>query len=428
MDESTRNTRHRSDGRRWPGRSARSLAAEAAFRARLDELGAKLLEPTWLGTKARHHVVCAVGHDCWTTPNKVQQRRGVCQKCGSAATQEKANSPRMADAERRFRALLDELGVVLLDPYQGVGVRLRARCPAGHEFQVWPVNGRPVVCKTCGRKDQVVAKAKFREGLDRLGVVLMESHWLGARQRHRVRCAAGHDYQVWPSVVMKGGGTCQQCTGRPTGRDPAGAEARFRARVTELGGTPLYERWLGKDKGHHVRCANGHDSWPSPASVRSGAGLCRKCVALARVARNRVQAEAAFHVRLAELGATPLYEEWLGVRRKYHVRCADGHDCYPEAQNVLNGKGVCWTCAGNNPAAAEAAFRARLEELGATPLFSEWLGNHCPHPARCAAGHNCVRSRQASSRARVSAGNAGASSGTRSMWSSTRISTGSSSV
>jgi len=167
------------------------------------------------------------------------------------------------------------------------------------------------------------------------------------------------------------------------------AEARFRARVVQLGGTPLYEKWLGKNKGHHVRCANGHESWPSPEQVRDGGGLCRKCAGLARIERNRVQAEAAFLVRLVELGATPLYEKWLGVKRKHHVRCADGHDCYPMAQNVLNGKGVCWTCAGNNPAAAEAAFRDRLAELGAAPLFDEWLGNHQPHHVRCAAGHDC---------------------------------------
>jgi hypothetical protein len=379
MDESTRGTKRRTT------RRTQSFAAEAAFRARLAELGAELLEPAWLGSAARHHVICANGHDCWPTPNKVQQGRGVCQECGKAATQEKVNLARMADAERRFRALLDELGVVLLDPYQGVGVRLRALCPAGHEFQVWPATNRPVVCKTCGRKDQVAAKAKFREGLDRLGAVLMEPHWLGAHQRHQVRCAAGHDYQVWPSDVMNGGGTCQQCTGR----DPRVAEAAFRARLAELGATPLYERWLGVNKGHHIRCANGHESWPRPANVRKGGGLCKKCTALARIARNRARTETAFLARLAELGATPLYEKWLGTRRKHHVLCVNGHDAYPTVNNVLNGGGVCSTCAGNNPVVAEANFRARLAELGAVPLYEKWLGNNQPHLVRCAAGHEC---------------------------------------
>ena len=164
------------------------------------------------------------------------------------------------------------------------------------------------------------------------------------------------------------------------------AEAKFRARVTQLGGAPLYEKWLGKSKGHHVRCANGHDCWPVPANTLRGFGLCKPCT---RVANGAGRAEVAFLSRLAELGATPLYERWLGVRRKHHVRCADGHDCYPEAQNVLAGHGVCKTCAGRDSVAAEATFRDRLAELGATPLFGEWLGSHQPHAARCAAGHDC---------------------------------------
>jgi hypothetical protein len=163
------------------------------------------------------------------------------------------------------------------------------------------------------------------------------------------------------------------------------AEARFRAWVAQLGGTPLYEKWLGKNKGHHVRCANGHDRWPIPGNIQRGFGLCSTCTRVAKAAR---RAEPAFLSRLAELGATPLYERWLGVRRKHHVRCANGHDCYPEAQNVLNGNGICLTCVGRDSAAAEAAFRKRLAELGATPLFDEWLGNHFPHRLRCAAGHD----------------------------------------
>jgi hypothetical protein len=164
------------------------------------------------------------------------------------------------------------------------------------------------------------------------------------------------------------------------------SEAAFRARVAELGGTPLYEKWLGKDKGHHVRCANGHDVWPFPANVRRGKGLCRTCT---RIAKVRQRAEPAFRSRLAELGATPLYKEWLGVRHTYHVRCANGHDRYPQASNVLNGHGICRPCSQGDSVTAEVAFRSRVAELGAVPFFSEWLGNHKGHHVRCAAGHDC---------------------------------------
>ena len=167
---------------------------------------------------------------------------------------------------------------------------------------------------------------------------------------------------------------------------PVVAEARFRARVAELGGTPLYERWLGTHEGHHVRCANGHDCWPIPANIRRGFGLCKPCT---RVAKAAVRAEPAFLSRLAELGATPLYEKWLGMRRKHHVRCARRSRLLPGGAKCLAVTGSAGPARARTPAAAEAAFRARLVKLGATPLFDEWLGNHYGHHVRCAAGHDC---------------------------------------
>jgi hypothetical protein len=56
---------------------------------------------------------------------------------------------------------------------------------------------------------------------------------------------------------------------------------------------------------------------------------------------------------------------------------------------VINGAGICRICAGSDKTAAEAAFRARLRELGAEPMFDEYLGRSRPHAVRCAAGHDC---------------------------------------
>jgi hypothetical protein len=46
-----------------------------------------------------------------------------------------------------------------------------------------------------------------------------------------------------------------------------------------------------------------------------------------------------------------------------------------------------FTCAGKDPAAAEAGSRARLEELGATLLEPEWRGVDNPHLVKCREGH-----------------------------------------
>jgi hypothetical protein len=101
------------------------------------------------------------------------------------------------------------------------------------------------------------------------------------------------------------------------------------------------------------------------------------------------QAEANFRIRLSELGATLLEPKWLGNRIKHHVRCVDNHDCYPRPNQVQQGKGICKACAGNDSANAYAYFQMRLMQLGATLIESEWMGSVTPHHVRCASDHDC---------------------------------------
>lgn len=104
-------------------------------------------------------------------------------------------------------------------------------------------------------------------------------------------------------------------------------------------------------------------------------------------ARNSpLAAEAAFRERLAAYGAE-MIGQYRTTKDKVHVRCAAGHDCYPVPNGVICGLGPCVTCAGKDPVAAEAAFRARLGELGAVPLYKEWRGVNQPHLVRCACGN-----------------------------------------
>jgi hypothetical protein len=99
-------------------------------------------------------------------------------------------------------------------------------------------------------------------------------------------------------------------------------------------------------------------------------------------------AEARFRQCLADVGALLLEPQWLGSNVPHHVRCGNGHDCRPYPTNVMRGIGPCRTCSGKDPVIAEAAFRNRLAELGAVPMYGEWLGANRPHHVRCMAGHD----------------------------------------
>ncbi|MER7740024.1 hypothetical protein ABTX34_17190 [Streptomyces sp. NPDC096538] len=167
-------------------------------------------------------------------------------------------------------------------------------------------------------------------------------------------------------------------------RSQAAWEA-FQARIAELGATLLEPEWLGSVKPHRVRCAQEHDCTPRPNSVQQGGGICRTCVG-----NDPKAAEMEFRARLAELGAILLEPAWLGTGVPHRVRCAQGHDCTPRPNHVKQGDGICRTCARNDSAAAEAAFRIRLAELGAILLEPKWLGSGRPHRVRCAERHLCT--------------------------------------
>lgn len=100
-----------------------------------------------------------------------------------------------------------------------------------------------------------------------------------------------------------------------------------------------------------------------------------------------IDAALAFCARVAELGGVVLEPSWLGTDRPHRVRCAAGHTATPRPSDVKQGTGICRVCAGNDPATAEAAFRARVAELGGVVLEPSWLGVESPHRVRCPYGH-----------------------------------------
>lgn len=283
-------------------------------------------------------------------------------------------------AEAEFRARLTELGATLLEPgWLGARTPHRMLCAAGHECKPRPsgLKHGQGICLTCAGKDPRVAEAAFRARLAELGATLLEPEYISANEKHRIRCAAGHEVVTIPSILRRGHGPCRVCARL----DPMTAYAAFRERLAELGAELLETGWLGNNRPHLVKCPKGHICHPRPATLQQGGGICRICAG-----NSPEVAEAAFRARLAELGAEML-GEYRGGKAKTHVRCAAGHDCYPMPNSVLTGGGPCRTCAGKDPAAAEAAFRARLAELGAVPLYGKWRGALQPHHVRCKCGN-----------------------------------------
>lgn len=247
--------------------SHRSERSHNRFLARLNELGATLLEDTWLGSQHPHRVICAAGHECSPRPAGVIGGQGVCLTCVG-------KNPRVSQAA--FRDQLDKLGATLIEPtWLGTDRPHRVICASGHECSPRPnsVQRGQGVCLVCAGRSSIVAEEKFRARLVELGATLLESEWLGAGTPHRVICVNGHQCAPRPTNVRMGHGICEACANRCART----AEASFRVRLEEMGAVLLEPKYLGGSRPHRVRCAAGHECSPRPSHVLYGHGVCRFC-------------------------------------------------------------------------------------------------------------------------------------------------------
>ena len=359
-----------------------------------------LLQP-YVNSKTGHAARCATGHECYPIPNSVQQGKGICKVCAGLDP---------ATAEAAFRAAMADLGAVVLGEYRNAHTRVYVLCRAGHECYPAPhsVQQGDGICITCAGRDPAAAEAAFLKRLAELGATPLYERWQGAAVGHRLLCAAGHESYSRPSDVRKGDGVCRTCAGK----DPRVAEAAFRARLADLG-AELLEPYVNRKTPLSVVCAAGHVCRPTPGAVMAGGGICRTCAG-----QDPVVAEARFRGRLAELGAE-LLEPYINSVTPHHLRCAGSHDLYLRPGQVETDRkkgrdGICVYCDGKGPGTAEAAFRSRLGELGATLLESAWLGNGTPHRVQCPQGHLCQPTPGNISQGHGAAGSARAASGMRS--------------
>lgn len=228
----------------------------------------------------------------------------------------------------------------------------------------------------------------FRARIAELDSVVLEQEYLGSKTPHCCRCARGHECNPTPNNVARGQGICLTCRNQDNtenARRRKIAQDNFRRCVAErFGGEVLEREWFGVNKPHHCRCAKGHECWPHPANVLGGGGLCRVCAS-----RDPATAQKNFYKRIIELRAEVLETEWLGALTPHLCRCVNGHLCRPIPGNVQQGRGICRTCAGTDPAVTRENFYKGVSGRNGLVLEQRWLGKDKPHKCLCAKGHEC---------------------------------------
>lgn len=138
-------------------RSAQSIAAEKAFRERVEELGGVVLEETWKGVKQPHRVRCPEGHETSPRPQSINIGNGLCERCGQSSKVWTKRFQKSIDAEMEFKRRLEKLGATLLeDSWKGSWQPHRIRCSAGHECAPRPnnIHSGQGLCLTCTWENQ----------------------------------------------------------------------------------------------------------------------------------------------------------------------------------------------------------------------------------------------------------------------------------
>jgi hypothetical protein len=230
------------------------------------------------------------------------------------------------------------------------------------------------------RKSQAAWDA-FRQLVAQFGGEVIEPEWRGATVRHEAKCSAGHVCYPIPHMLPRRNRMCLECF------SPASVAAwgKFQKRVEGLGGEVLDAEWRGSRQTYAVRCSAGHETRIWPIGLHQGRGICNVCSGQSPSA-----AWEDFKSLVAGLGGTVVESSWKGKDEPHACLCPEGHECRPRPGHLRKGIGMCRTCAGVEPRVAEAAFRARVEQLGGEVLEPTWLGNGKPHRIRCSQGHECT--------------------------------------
>jgi hypothetical protein len=358
-----------------------ATAAEAAFLALVDGQGARPASgASWQGNKKPYPLICANGHDCAPHPSSVRQGQGVCSTCAGRNTRV---------AEAAFLAKIDALGA---RPAPGAVWRGNHRpypliCANGHNCSPRPTHTLAGVgiCRTCAGNDTRVAETAFLARLaEHGGHPAPGARWQGVSKLYPAVCANGHGCAPDPGSVLRGNGICRTCSGV----DTQATKQAFLTRVREVGARPAEgAQWRGNKSPYPLVCKRGHSCSPRPGGVLSGQGICRTCAGT-----DTKVAEASFLATIMTLGACPADgAQWRGVSSPYPLICANGHACSPWPASVQQGHGICRICAGLDSSAAEAAFLATIEALGARPAAgAQWRGNKTHYSLVCAAGHDCA--------------------------------------
>lgn len=155
-------------------------------------------------------VRCSEGHVWNALPCNIAWGRTWCPECHRRNPPARRLNPAV---ETKFRDIVALKGGTIIGTYGGTGVKLRIRCPEGHEWDVIPasiLHGN--WCPRCARRGHSpAAEAAFRRSVESRGGIVV-----GAYRTQKihvpVKCRqCGHEWEQRPDKLPQRHVFCHAC-------------------------------------------------------------------------------------------------------------------------------------------------------------------------------------------------------------------------
>ncbi|KFZ25668.1 MAG: hypothetical protein KQ78_02141 [Candidatus Izimaplasma bacterium HR2] len=306
---------------------------------------------------------CPIGHIYNVKPYSFKQG-SRCPKCSSQCP---------IQAKEQFLELLSEEGYELLSEYKGSLIKVKIKCPEGHEYMAVPskfkIGDR---CPKCSNKCPEQAKEQFLQLICSIEYKLI-SEYINNRTKVLLKCDKGHEYYVRP-YSFKNGARCPKCAGKC----PIQVKEQF-IKLLESEGYELLSEYKNTSTKVKLKCLKGHIWETIPSNFTGHDNRCPKCSG-----QCPIQAKKDF-LDLLNKERYELLSEYKNNKTKVEIKCFEGHIYNVKPNSFKNGL-RCPKCSNMCPIQAKEQFMELLEKEG-YELLSEYKNTQTKVKLKCSEDH-----------------------------------------
>ncbi len=246
-----------------------------------------------------------------------------------------------------FRKLVENEGYILLSEYINAQIKVKLKCPEGHEYKVRPndFKNKYSRCSKCSNRCPIQAKKEFIELVESMGYKLL-SEYVDNSTKVNIRCNKGHEYKVIPNN-FKNGSRCPKCLNVC----PIQAKEQFLELLVKEGYKLISEYKNSKIK-VKLKCPKGHEYKTKPNDFKNG-NRCPVCTK-----KCPIQAKEHFIQTLDQEGYE-LIGEYKNTQTKVLLKCPNNHEWSVVPSNFKHQYHRCPHCKGST---GQRLLQKMLEE------------------------------------------------------------------